>query len=89
LRKLTIVFHHAGGGHQSAAEALKATLSSQEHPWDVSLLDNRRMIKADGTLQNDQKLGVSASSLDGGSGYTCPEFAGRGATKQVEGSSNS
>jgi 1,2-diacylglycerol 3-beta-galactosyltransferase len=39
LRKLTIVFHHAGGGHQSAADALKATLSGQEHPWDVSLLD--------------------------------------------------
>ena len=39
MRKLTIVFHHAGGGHRSAAEALKATLSSQEHPWDVSLLD--------------------------------------------------
>ena len=39
MRKLTIVFHHAGGGHQSAADALKATLSGQEHPWDVSLLD--------------------------------------------------
>jgi hypothetical protein len=39
LRKLTIVFHHAGGGHQSAADALKATLSSQQNPWDVTLLD--------------------------------------------------
>jgi hypothetical protein len=39
LRKLTIVFHHAGGGHQSAADALKTTLAGQEHPWDVSLLD--------------------------------------------------
>jgi hypothetical protein len=39
VRKLTIVFHHAGGGHRSAAEALKATLSGQERPWDVSLLD--------------------------------------------------
>jgi UDP-N-acetylglucosamine:LPS N-acetylglucosamine transferase len=39
LRKLTIIFHHAGGGHRSAAEALKATLSSQEHPWEVSVLD--------------------------------------------------
>jgi UDP-N-acetylglucosamine:LPS N-acetylglucosamine transferase len=44
LRKLTIVFHHAGGGHQSAAEALKATLSSQEHPWDVSLLDIQELL---------------------------------------------
>ena len=44
MRKLTIVFHHAGGGHQSAAEALKATLSSQEHPWDVSLLDIQELL---------------------------------------------
>src|SRR5271163_3598074 len=46
LRKLTIVFHHAGGGHRSAAEALKATLSSssQEHPWDVSLLDIQELL---------------------------------------------
>lgn len=39
MRKLTIVFHHAGGGHRNAAEALKSTLSAQQHPWDVSLLD--------------------------------------------------
>jgi hypothetical protein len=44
LRKLTIVFHHAGGGHRSAAEALKATLSGQEHPWDVSLLDIQELL---------------------------------------------
>jgi hypothetical protein len=44
LRKLTIVFHHAGGGHRSAAEALKATLSSQEHPWEVSLLDIQELL---------------------------------------------
>jgi 1,2-diacylglycerol 3-beta-galactosyltransferase len=39
LRKLTIVFHNAGGGHRSAAEALKGALSTQKNPWDVSLLD--------------------------------------------------
>jgi hypothetical protein len=44
LRKLTIVFHHAGGGHQSAADALKATLSVHEHPWDVSLLDIQELL---------------------------------------------
>jgi hypothetical protein len=44
LRKLTIVFHHAGGGHQSAAEALKTTLSAQENPWDVSLLDIQELL---------------------------------------------
>ena len=44
LRKLTIVFHHAGGGHRSAADALKTTLSSQEHPWDVTLLDIQELL---------------------------------------------
>jgi UDP-N-acetylglucosamine:LPS N-acetylglucosamine transferase len=44
LRKLTIVFHHAGGGHQSAADALKDTLSKQENPWDVSLLDIQELL---------------------------------------------
>jgi 1,2-diacylglycerol 3-beta-galactosyltransferase len=44
LRKLTIVFHHAGGGHLSAAQALKATLSSQERPWDVTLLDIQELL---------------------------------------------
>jgi hypothetical protein len=44
LRKLTIVFHHAGGGHRSAAEALKATLSTQENPWDVTLLDIQELL---------------------------------------------
>ena len=39
MRKLTIVFFDAGGGHRNAAEALKATLESQGHPWDVSLLN--------------------------------------------------
>jgi 1,2-diacylglycerol 3-beta-galactosyltransferase len=44
LRELTIVYHHAGGGHRSAAEALKATLSGQEHPWDVTLLDIQELL---------------------------------------------
>ena len=44
MRKLTIVFHHAGGGHRSAADALKATLASQEDPWVVSLLDIQELL---------------------------------------------
>jgi 1,2-diacylglycerol 3-beta-galactosyltransferase len=44
LRKLTIVFHHAGGGHRSAADALKDTLSRQEHPCDVTLLDIQELL---------------------------------------------
>ena len=44
MRKLTIVFHHAGGGHQSAADAIKATLAAQEHPWDVTVLDIQELL---------------------------------------------
>jgi len=38
-RKLTIVFFDAGGGHRSAAEALKSVLETQERPWQVHLLN--------------------------------------------------
>jgi 1,2-diacylglycerol 3-beta-galactosyltransferase len=38
-RKLTIVFFDAGGGHRSAAEALKSVLEMQPHPWQVELLN--------------------------------------------------
>ncbi len=44
MRKLTIVYHHAGGGHRSAADALQAKLSAQEDPWDVSLLDIQELL---------------------------------------------
>src|SRR5579859_838887 len=39
VRKLTIVFFDAGGGHRSAAEALKSVLESQRDPWQVHLLN--------------------------------------------------
>ena len=39
MRKLTIVFHHAGGGHRSAAEALRDVLTRKESPWEVTLLN--------------------------------------------------
>jgi Glycosyltransferase family 28 C-terminal domain/Monogalactosyldiacylglycerol (MGDG) synthase len=39
LRKLTIVFHHAGGGHRSAAEALRDVLTRNQSPWEVTLLN--------------------------------------------------
>ncbi len=44
LRKLTIVFHHAGGGHRSTADALKDVLAQQECPWDVQLLDLQELL---------------------------------------------
>ena len=43
-RKLTIVFFDAGGGHRSAAEALKAVLETQRHPWQVELLNLQELL---------------------------------------------
>jgi 1,2-diacylglycerol 3-beta-galactosyltransferase len=44
LRKLTIVFHHAGGGHRATADALKSILTEQEQPWEVSLLNMQEVL---------------------------------------------
>jgi len=44
LRRLTIVFHHAGGGHRSTADALKDTLAQQNSPWEVSLLNIQELL---------------------------------------------
>ena len=44
MRKLTIVFHHAGGGHRSTADALKSTLAVQDRPWEVSFLNIQELL---------------------------------------------
>src|SRR5215813_9916342 len=43
-RRLTIVFFDAGGGHRSAAEALKGVLESQQRPWQVQLLNLQELL---------------------------------------------
>ena len=43
-RKITIVFFDAGGGHRSAAEALKAVLETQPRPWQVELLNLQELL---------------------------------------------
>lgn len=43
-RRLTIVFFDAGGGHRSAAEALKNVLTTQPHPWQVELLNLQELL---------------------------------------------
>ena len=39
MPKLTIVFHDAGGGHRSAATALRDSLAEQHSSWEVTLLN--------------------------------------------------
>ena len=43
-RRLTIVFFDAGGGHRSAAEALKGVLETQQRPWQVRLLNLQELL---------------------------------------------
>lgn len=44
MRKVTIVFFDAGGGHRNAAEALKSMLTAQREPWQVSLLNLQELL---------------------------------------------
>jgi hypothetical protein len=41
---VTIIFHDAGGGHRSTADALKNTLESQSNPWQVRLLNLQELL---------------------------------------------
>jgi hypothetical protein len=52
LRKLTIVFHDAGGGHRSTADALQATLGTQPEPWDISLLNLQELLDSIDVVRN-------------------------------------
>ncbi|MBS1853415.1 MAG: galactosyldiacylglycerol synthase [Acidobacteria bacterium] len=46
MRKVTIIFFDAGGGHRNAAEALQGVLESQSRPWDVKLLNLQELLDA-------------------------------------------
>ena len=43
-RKITIVFFDAGGGHRSAAEAVKSVLETQPQSWRVELLNLQELL---------------------------------------------
>ncbi len=45
MHNLTIVFHDAGGGHRSAAGALKTMLEGQYQPWKVTLLNLQELLE--------------------------------------------
>ena len=44
LRKLTIVFHNAGGGHRSAANALCEVVSSESRPWEMQMMNLQELL---------------------------------------------
>jgi Glycosyltransferase family 28 C-terminal domain/Monogalactosyldiacylglycerol (MGDG) synthase len=43
-RKVTIIFHHAGGGHRNAADALREILTAQTPAWDVGFLNLQELL---------------------------------------------
>lgn len=45
MHNLTIVFHDAGGGHRSAATAMKTVLEGQYHPWNITLLNLQELLE--------------------------------------------
>jgi hypothetical protein len=51
VRKLAIVFFDAGGGHRSAAEALKSTLGGGPRPWQVRLLNLQELLDSIDVIQ--------------------------------------
>src|SRR3982074_1095023 len=44
MKKVHFVFFDAGGGHRSAATALKAVLEEQGRPWEVRLVNLQEVL---------------------------------------------
>src|SRR5580700_2902152 len=44
LRRLDFVFFDAGGGHRSAANALKAVIEQQGRPWEIRLVNLQEIL---------------------------------------------
>src|SRR2546423_13300538 len=39
MKKIDFLFFDAGGGHRSAANALKEAIGQQQRPWEISLVN--------------------------------------------------
>jgi hypothetical protein len=46
MKKLDFMFFDAGGGHRSAATALKAVAEQQNRPWDIRLVNLQELLDA-------------------------------------------
>jgi hypothetical protein len=44
-KKLDFIFFDAGGGHRSAANALKAVIEQQQRPWDIRLVNLQEVLR--------------------------------------------
>ena len=44
MRRVEIVFFDAGGGHRSAANALKYVIQQKDLPWEVNLMNLQELL---------------------------------------------
>ena len=58
MRKLMIVFFDAGGGHRSAALALKSVIEQQRLPWKIELLNLQELLDRIDPLQRVTHLRI-------------------------------
>src|SRR5262245_24508503 len=79
MKKLEFVFFDAGGGHRSAATALKAVSGEQRRPWDITLMNLQEVLdsldvfrKLTGVRMQDVYNRMLASGWTLGSEYLMP-----------------
>lgn len=46
MKKIDFIYFDAGGGHRSAATALKSVIDSQNRPWDIRLVNLQEVLDA-------------------------------------------
>ena len=44
MKKIDLLFFDAGGGHRSAANALKEVIEQQQRPWQISLVNVQEVL---------------------------------------------
>ncbi len=44
MKKIDFVFFDAGGGHRSAADALRLVIQQQQRPWEVRLVNLQELL---------------------------------------------
>jgi UDP-N-acetylglucosamine:LPS N-acetylglucosamine transferase len=46
MKRISVVFHDAGGGHRNAANALAAVIERQKRPWEITLVNLQDQLDA-------------------------------------------
>src|SRR5437879_13799286 len=83
MKKFAFVFFDAGGGHRSAATALKAVVEQQNRPWQVRMVNLQEVLdsldifrKVTGIRMEDVYNKLLAKGWTLGSEYLVPPMHG-------------